>query len=276
MRHLARCESVFGYIRPSRFARTVRRKAHIREVYIAVLPNIRPFMAMKKCPVCGASVKVENLERHVKNQHPRANVDMENLLTADEHRTVRETKSVSRPTLTRSGRRTIAIVAVILAGILIVAVLATQLKPPGTGVGKEAPDFTLTTSLQTTVTLSSYRGTPVFLEFMNTLCHFCVNEAPVLASLHDAYSSRVHFLSIDIAVPGLYAVNNALEVNAYRTTYGTFWDYAIDTNDVVRTAYGVTGTPTMFVLDATGVIVTVIPGYTTYSALAAAFNQTLV
>ena len=34
-------------------------------------------MAQKKCPVCGVSVKLENLERHLRNQHPRADVDLE-------------------------------------------------------------------------------------------------------------------------------------------------------------------------------------------------------
>ena len=32
-------------------------------------------MATKKCPVCGVSVKAENLQRHVRNQHPRAKVE---------------------------------------------------------------------------------------------------------------------------------------------------------------------------------------------------------
>ncbi len=32
-------------------------------------------MAMKKCPVCGVSVKDENLVRHVKNQHPHEKVE---------------------------------------------------------------------------------------------------------------------------------------------------------------------------------------------------------
>ena len=41
-------------------------------------------MAMKKCPVCGVPVKAENLERHVRNQHPHAEVNPDTLLTEDE------------------------------------------------------------------------------------------------------------------------------------------------------------------------------------------------
>ncbi|MCK4445410.1 MAG: hypothetical protein KAW09_12755, partial [Thermoplasmata archaeon] len=29
---------------------------------------------MKKCPVCGVGVKLENLETHIKKVHPRVNV----------------------------------------------------------------------------------------------------------------------------------------------------------------------------------------------------------
>src|SRR3989304_9699704 len=48
----------------------------------------------KKCPVCGVSVKLENLERHVRNQHPRASVDLTSLLSAEERmETTRATRA---------------------------------------------------------------------------------------------------------------------------------------------------------------------------------------
>jgi hypothetical protein len=46
-----------------------------RETYIAVLPFRASSMATRKCPVCGASVKEENLLRHVEDKHPRAKVE---------------------------------------------------------------------------------------------------------------------------------------------------------------------------------------------------------
>ena len=39
-----------------------------------------------KCPVCGVSVKLENLERHVRTQHPRADVDLTQTLTPEQRR----------------------------------------------------------------------------------------------------------------------------------------------------------------------------------------------
>jgi hypothetical protein len=54
-------------------------------------------MAMKKCPVCGVSVKLENMERHVKTQHPREEVDLRSLLTEEETVQAKAVKSTRKP-----------------------------------------------------------------------------------------------------------------------------------------------------------------------------------
>jgi len=59
-------------------------------------------MAMKKCPVCGASVKVENLERHVEDKHPRAKVDLSKLVTKEE-------KEAAKPKKARRARRPVVL-----------------------------------------------------------------------------------------------------------------------------------------------------------------------
>ncbi len=232
-------------------------------------------MATKKCPVCGVSVKVENLERHVRDQHPHAQVDQEGLLTREEKAEVKEARAASRPALTAGGKRWIVIVAVVVAVVLVAAVLVTTLRLPGTKPGQVAPDFTLTTSTGASVTLSALRGTPVVLEFMNTLCPNCQAEAPILSSLYSQYGSRARFLSVDIAVTGEFAVNTASQIETFKSTYGTPWDYAIDTSNSVAGTYGVTGTPTSFVLNGSGVVQNVFVGTHPYSSFSDALNVTL-
>ena len=221
---------------------------------------------MKKCPVCGASVKLENLEKHVRNQHPHEDVDTERLVTVKERKAIRE--KAARPPISPRGLRVIVGIVVILILVFAVAIL-NPFGREGPGVGQVAPDFTLTSSTGTSLTLSLYRGEPTLLEFMDVDCPHCINEAHgSLPSAYRNYSARVHFLSVDVNfVPP--SDDNA-KINAFKATHGTPWTYALDTAGVTG-KYGVTGTPTTFILDRNGLVVSVIngeapAGAATYSA----------
>src|SRR3972149_2223624 len=120
-------------------------------------------MATKKCPVCSVPVKVENLERHLKNQHPRADVDLTSALTEQERREAQRAKAAARPAITTTGMRWVALIAVVVAAILGLAI-GNPSRGIGPGVGQVAPGFTVETSTVGTVTLSSYRESPVVLE----------------------------------------------------------------------------------------------------------------
>ena len=228
-------------------------------------------MAMKKCPVCGVSVKVENLERHVHDQHPRTHVEPEQILTNEERLKVRRTGPASRPVMTRRGK----MIAVAVAVILVLVIFAVVLRPNvGLGVGQVAPDFTATTSDGGTVRLSSMRGLPVFLEFMDIDCPHCINEAGVLAGLHATYSGRVTFLSVDVDFSSLPPPDDASRINAFRIQHNNTWTFALP-NTLTTETYGVTGTPTMYVLDRNSVVSAAFFGETSASVLAGAFDRVL-
>lgn len=230
-------------------------------------------MGMAKCPVCGVSVKAENLERHLKNRHPREEVDLEEVLTAPERQDLARTGPPRRPPVTRKGLGIVAVVAVLLAVVLIVATL-NPFGGAGPDVGQEAPDFTLPTSTGGSITLSAYRGVPVFLEFMDIDCSFCVQEArDVLPSLYASYNARVRFLSVDINFLG--GEDTAARINEFRDTYGTPWVYAMDSDSGVASRFGVSSTPTAFVLDAGGVVTEVLRGAQPASAYAEALDRAL-
>jgi len=225
-------------------------------------------VAVKKCPVCGSPVKLENLQRHVRNQHPRSDVDVESLVTKEERREV-EGKAAARrrQRVTPAGLRivvaTIAIVAVVLILILVNPFRG------GIGLGSAAPDFTLTTTGGNQVRLSNLQGTVIFLEFMDVDCEYCIAEAQdVLPQVYTAYQSRgVRFLSVDVNFVG--AADTDARIEQYKTQYSIPWDHMLDTGRTAS-AYGVTGTPTTFVLDRSGIVVEIVRGraqngYTTYA-----------
>lgn len=224
---------------------------------------------MKKCPVCGASVKLENLERHVKNQHPRETVDVSKMITKEERREVTETETRRRK-VTPGGFRIVLIVAAIVAVILAVAIINPF--NLGVGVNQPAPDFTLTTTDGGTFRLSdAYAVQPVLLEFMDVDCGYCQTEAGnVLRYLYQNYSSssnRVRFFSVDVNFVGQN--DDAGRIGTFKLTYGTPWAYALDSGGTTTEAYGVNSTPTTFIIDRSGKIVEKIVGaapggYTTY------------
>ena len=211
---------------------------------------------MKKCPVCGVSVKVENLERHVGNQHPHETVDLDRVLTAGERRAARG-KSPTRPAVTARGIAVISAVVLVVALLFAIAVL-NPFRGTGPGVGQYAPEFTVPSSAGGEVTLSTYRGTPVLLEFMDVDCAACQQEASVLRYVYENYSASVEFLSVSVDFVG--QADTLERINAFRTSHGTPWTYAHDRDRVAREAYGVSATPTTFFLDRNGVIVHSIRG----------------
>ena len=233
-------------------------------------------MAMKKCPVCGVSVKLENLERHVRNQHPREQVDLSQELTEEDRKEIKAKKSGGQPGLTRGGRRTIAVAGIVVAAIVVLAIVLASLTPHTPTSGQLAPDWTLTSTDGPTITLSAWRGSVVLMEIMDVDCPYCEQEAPVLASLYPNYSAQgVHFVSIDINFEG--AQDTPTRIDSFRSQYGTPWPYCLDPNGVngVAKLYGATATPTSFVINKNGTINQGIQGAKPASTFIAVLNAAL-
>jgi peroxiredoxin len=225
-------------------------------------------MATKPCPVCDVQVKLENLERHVANQHPRAGVDLRSLLSEDERRRTELVGRAAAPPLTRRGKQTIVIVAAVVA-VLLVLVILNPFRGVGPAIGQVAPDFSVRSTAGSTVTLSSYRGVPVLLEFMDVDCPACNVEIPTLVSLYANYSTGVRFLSIDVNFVG--GADDDAKIAAWASSHGADWSYALDVGGSITRAYGVTSTPTVFVLGADGVVRAIVkPPSNAYSNFVAA------
>jgi peroxiredoxin len=220
----------------------------------------------KRCPLCRASVKLENLERHARRAHPGRKVDFG--LREDE-RDALEAAARRRPTFRRTERLLYPVLAVlVVVAILVVVVVYTP--PHGSHEEGTAPDFALTSSDGRVVRLSDYRGQPILLDFMDTDCHFCQEEtSTVLVPLHASYGDRVVFLSVDVSFVG--PPDTFEDIKEFKAVYGATWTYVLDDGTVAR-KYGVTGTPTTFILDSDLRITSTFRGMTDYGSLSTALE----
>lgn len=218
------------------------------------------------CPECGVWVKGENLSGHRSKVHPRSS----------------PSRSRERPrdglALTRRGRALLVASGTTIAVLFLVLAAWPSTRPPEVAVGAPAPIFTLATSDGGSVSLSSLFGQPGILEFMSPYCRFCIDQAPVLASLYETYQTQVWFLSV-VLVDVPEGTSTPSFVNDFRAHEGTPWNYAMDSGTnanhfggPVTYAYGVSGTPTTFVLNAEGKITWIGRGLQSYAAMESALR----
>jgi len=224
---------------------------------------------MKKCPVCGISVKLENLTDHLEKVHPKAKVDLK--LTQVEEEEIKRAEKREKVAMRAGEKKIYASVAIIIVIILLFAVFY---HPPSVGpqVGKEAPNFSLKDIDGNTIRLEDYRGKVVLLEFMDPDCGVCERVAPTMVSIHTNYGAQIEIISIDADIIG--AKDNIEKILTFKSKYGTTWTYALDTASVTS-LYGVTATPTDFVLDKNGVVTYRHSGYFEYQTLAYQIDKAL-
>ena len=143
---------------------------------------------------------------------------------------------------------------------------ASAARPPSNPklipVGKQAPSFTLDTPQGTAVSLSSFRGKAVLLEFFATWCPHCNAEAPHLERLYASLpKAKIAFVSVN--ADG----ETAPSVFAFHRYYGLQYPALVDPSSHpgsfnvqgaagrVSTEYQVEDFPTFYVLDPHGKIV---------------------
>lgn len=140
-----------------------------------------------------------------------------------------------------------------------------------------APDFTLPVVglnglTGQKISLSSFRGKVVLLEFMVPWCGHCQIMAPVLEKLYQQYGAQnVVFLSVSSAWPevpgGPPATVN--DISKFIQSYGSTWIYVYDSSNSVFNSYGVNSTPTFFLIDKNGAVARTYQGEVAANTLAA-------
>ncbi|MCB8944380.1 MAG: TlpA family protein disulfide reductase [Ardenticatenaceae bacterium] len=120
-------------------------------------------------------------------------------------------------------------------------------------VGQLAPDFTLTTAVSQSHTLSNYIGQPIVLNFWATWCGPCRIEMPYFQEASEKYNGRVTFLGInDGETPTL--------VTDFAAEYGVTYPLLLDNGRSVNILYNIRSLPTTLFINANGTVDEIIIG----------------
>jgi peroxiredoxin len=115
-------------------------------------------------------------------------------------------------------------------------------------VGSVAPDFTATTVAGKKVSLSSYRGHPVWLTFGASWCAACVAEAP------DVEAAYQKFKATGLVVLEISKDEDAATVKDYATRVGLTFPMVADPNERIVPEYQAYSIPAHFFIDRSGII----------------------
>jgi cytochrome c biogenesis protein CcmG/thiol:disulfide interchange protein DsbE len=116
-------------------------------------------------------------------------------------------------------------------------------------LGKPAPDFTARTlDGSSSVRLSRLRGQVVVLNFWASWCPECVVEHPALANAWERY--RDH----GVVVLGMSFNDATGSAASFASRLSMEYPVLVDPGDRTALAYGVTGPPETFLIDASGMI----------------------
>jgi cytochrome c biogenesis protein CcmG, thiol:disulfide interchange protein DsbE len=121
---------------------------------------------------------------------------------------------------------------------------------PAPKIGSPAHDFNATTVDGKQVSLSSYKGHPVWLTFGASWCADCQAEAPDIEATYKKHQAEgVVVLSVSISK----SEDNATVLD-YGKRLGLTFPQIADPNDTIASAYRVNGIPAHFFIDKSGVL----------------------
>jgi len=138
-------------------------------------------------------------------------------------------------------------IALVGAALIVGLLLGSSDRPPVL-----APDFTLENLDGEAVTLSSYLGQVVIIDFWATWCKPCLTSFPALHELvvqHEEEGVVLLVVSID---KSLRKPRNYLIEQGYPTA-NVLWG-SLDEARAVKDLYGVVGIPQTFIIDREGYI----------------------
>jgi thiol-disulfide isomerase/thioredoxin len=192
----------------------------------------------------------------------------------------------------KAKRRTVVIVATVAVALLAGALAVTLTTGSGAQAGVSyldgnpaqrvyaagdrplAPDFTATSLTGTRISLASYRGKIVVLNFWGSWCPPCRDEAPTLAVLSEQYAPKgVAFLGDDV---GDTPVNALSFTRGVGITYPSVNDPGYTVVQDFSQIVPVNDTPTTVVIDRTGRIAGVVLGTVSYGTMVTLLSDAAV
>lgn len=123
--------------------------------------------------------------------------------------------------------------------------------PVGLQVGNQAPDFTLPTIEGNMVSLSSFKGKKVILNFWATWCPPCRDEIPHMVKLYEKYKDDDYVI---VAVNMTSTESDIDVVKTFVNDHDMTFPILLDEKGELVALYEMIGYPTSFFLDTDGVI----------------------
>jgi cytochrome c biogenesis protein CcmG, thiol:disulfide interchange protein DsbE len=142
-------------------------------------------------------------------------------------------------------------VVIVLFGVVLA--LNVSSAEPNTNEGRfigsnePAPAFTVTTLDGATLSSADLAGKTVVVNFWNTWCAPCKEEAPALAEFYDRHRDES-----DFAMVGIVRDDTTRAVREYVEEENVGWTIALDPKSKAALAYGTTGQPETFVIAPDG------------------------
>lgn len=128
----------------------------------------------------------------------------------------------------------------------------SQAQPMGE-VNRPAPPFTVPTIDGGTVSLDSYKGQVVLLNFWATWCEPCKREMPALESAHQELGDQgLAIIGVNLTDDELVQGHNQEAIAAFIAQYGVTYPTALDLDGELTNAYRVFPLPTSFFIDGEG------------------------
>lgn len=156
------------------------------------------------------------------------------------------------------------VVAVIFVGLLAAAAVfyndlsdryaqdQVAAQTPENSQAVQAPDFTATDPDGNPVSLSDYLGKPVVLNFWASWCGPCKNEMPAFDQAFAEYGDQIQFLMVNLTDNYQETLESA---KAFLDTVDYQFPVFFDTKMEGAIAYGVTGIPATYFINAEGQVV---------------------
>lgn len=139
------------------------------------------------------------------------------------------------------------IVALCLLGLYVVSRRAQ--KPKHAASGNSAPDFTVTDINGKKLSLSSYRGKVVLLDFWATWCTPCRAEIPHFVEMQQQFGPQ------GLQVIGISMDDGPKPVKEFYEQYRINYPLAVGDDKLAESFGGVLGLPVNFLIDRDGRIV---------------------
>ena len=128
------------------------------------------------------------------------------------------------------------------------ALTGTQ-PPETTEPDYSAPDFTMLDMDGNEVTLASFFGKPIILNFWASWCGPCKSEMPDIQKFYEQYGEEIHFLIVNCTDGSRETVETA---KAFLADTGYTFPVYFDTTSMGGYTYGASSIPLTYFIDADG------------------------